>query len=116
MVLSGCSASLALPDGGRDRVNCSGGPSSIPVTAQDAMGMPLAGATVAALNTSNGQMQTSTTGGDGRTLGITDALGRARSSSRHLPRPQTTRPFMVQIVCGECDCTVIPSNATLTLQ
>ena len=28
----------------------------------------------------------------------------------------TRRPFVIQVLCGECDCTAMPSTATLTLE
>ncbi|MBK7860132.1 MAG: hypothetical protein IPJ65_16260 [Archangiaceae bacterium] len=106
-----------LPDGGRTRQECSNGASVIAIKAQDLTGQPIGDAQVVAKNTTNGMEQVATTGGDGRTNQITDALGNGQVELTAKAGALSTRqPYIVQVLCGDCDCTVMPSSATLTLQ
>lgn len=116
-VFSACTAPSLLPDGGRPRQNCHNSPNPIGVIVQDAAGMPVAGADVTAKNTTNGQTRTGRSGSTGHAPGFDDTIG---DGQIHFTATNgtlsTQQPFVVQVVCGECDCTSMPSAATLTLQ
>jgi hypothetical protein len=116
-VLAGCGTPTYLPDGGRTQYGCTHSLTVIPVHAQDINGMPVGGATVTARNASTGAMQTGTTNGDGNTAAITDEIGRGQieitATSGALA---TQKAFIVQIACGNCDCTAIPGAASVVLQ
>ena len=117
LVLAACSGPSVLPDGGRQRQTCMTTGTTISVLAQDLMGQPLPGATVSAKNTNNGKTASGNTGGDGRTNAVTDDLGDGHIEITAVSGALSTRqPFIVQLTCGECDCTAMPSNATLTLR
>lgn len=112
-----CSPAAYLPDGGRPRQVCQNTFSSIGVKAQDLMGVAIPNAEVIARNASTGVQQTGTTGGDGRTAAITDELGNGQIQITATAGSLKTRqPFIIELTCGECDCTAQPGNATLTLQ
>lgn len=116
-VVAACTAADLLPDGGRPRQTCNNSPTSIGVIVNDAMGMPVSGATVTARNTTNGKMQTGTTGSNGHATGFDDSIGDGQVEFTATNGTQSSRqPFIVRVVCGECDCTAMPSAATLTLQ
>lgn len=116
-VFSACTAASLLPDGGRPRQTCNNSPTTIGVIVQDAAGMPVSGANVTAKNTANGKTQTGTTGGDGHAGGFDDSIGDGMVEFTATNGTISTRqPFVVSVVCGECDCTAMPSAATLTLQ
>jgi hypothetical protein len=116
-VVAACTAADLLPDGGRPRQNCNDTPTAIGVVVNDAMGMPVSGATVTARNTANGMTQTSTTGGNGHASGFDDSIGDGQIEFTATNGTISSRqPFVVRVVCGECDCTAMPAAATLTLQ
>ena len=116
-LLAACSPPAYLPDGGRPRQTCVNSASLIAVRAQDASGLPVADATVTAKNTSTGKTVTGFTAGDGWTNAVTDDIGDGMIDITAVAGTlKTRRPFTVQVLCGECDCTVMPSTATLTLE
>jgi hypothetical protein len=117
VLLTGCGTSAYLPDGGRNQLGCSNSLTVIPVHTQDVNGMPVGGATVTARNTSTGAVQTGTTNGDGNTAAITDEIGRGQIEiTAQSGALSTQSSFIVQIACGNCDCTAIPGAATVVLQ
>jgi hypothetical protein len=116
-LICGCLSPGYLPDGGRIRQQCSNGPTIIPVTVQDLMGQPVAGAQITAKNTTNGKVLSTSTNGGGVTNQVTDDLGDGQLEiSATAGSLATKQPFIVQVACGECDCTAMPSTVTLTLQ
>jgi hypothetical protein len=118
LLLAACGGSgNLLPDGGRQRVVCQNNPTSIAVKAQDIMGVPISDADVIAKNGSSGKIQTSRTGGNGFAAGITDDLGNGQIEISATAGSLATRqPFIIQLLCGDCDCTAMPASATLTLE
>lgn len=117
VLLAACTGPTYLPDGGRVRQVCQNTPLPIAVIAQDIMGVAISGADVTARNPTSGITQTGTTGGDGRTTQITEDLGNGQVEITALAGSLATkRPFIVQLTCGECDCTAVPSSALLTLE
>src|SRR3954467_14212640 len=95
-----CSGPAYLPDGGKPRQICNSVPTAIPVKVQDAMGQPIAGADVTVRNASNGKVQTSTTGGDGRTQ-FTDDIGNGQVEiTATAGALNTKQPYIVQLLCG----------------
>ena len=116
-VVAACSAPNLLPDGGRPRQTCNDSPTSIGVVVQDAMGNPISGAAVTAKNTSTGMTRTGTSGSSGHASGFDDTLGDGQIEfTATYDTLRTAQPFIIRVVCGECDCTAMPSTATLTLQ
>jgi hypothetical protein len=116
-LLAACSPPAYLPDGGRPRQTCQNNASIIGVKAQDLMGVPVAGATVTGRNTGTGKTQMGITDGSGMTNQITDDIGDGMIEITAVSGGyRTKQPFTVQVACGECDCTVMPGNATLTLE
>jgi len=109
-----------LPTGasGRPRQVCQDAPTSIAVKVQDQLGAPVGDAEVIATNTGSGKAYTTRTGGNGFAAGITDVeLGNGMIDlTASAGQIKTKRPFTVQILCGECDCTIMPNNVTLTLE
>ena len=118
LLLLACGSKDAyLPDGGRIRETCFNTGTTIPVTAVDAMGNPVGGANVTARNTTNGKVVTTTTGGNGATNGVTDDLGNGQLEITATNGTISTKqPFIVNVTCGECDCTATPGYATLKLE
>src|SRR4051794_17528772 len=116
MLMVACSSPGYLPDGGRPRQECHNGATVIPVKTQDALGQPIEGAQVTAKNTTNGMSQIGLTNGSGFTNQITDELGNGQVEiSATNATLNTKQPYIVQVVCGECDCTAMPGTVTLTL-
>ena len=117
LFLAACSGPGGLlPDGGRPRIVCQNNFTRFQVRAQDAMGVPISGANVTARNASSGLSEMSQTGGDGTTF-FSDDLGNGMIEvSAASGALATKQPFVVQILCGECDCTIMPSSVTLTLE
>jgi hypothetical protein len=117
LLAAACSPGAYLPDGGRPRQVCQNTFTPIAVRTVDLMGVPVPDAQVVARNTSNGKEQTAVTNGNGDTTGITDELGNGQVELTATAGALRTRqPVIVQLLCGECDCTAMPSSATLTLQ
>lgn len=117
LLAAACSGPAYLPDGGRPRQTCRDVPTALSVKAQDIMGQPISGAEVTAKNTTNGKIQTGTTGSDGRTSQLNDDLGNGQIEITAVAGALSTKqPFIVQLLCGECDCTAMPANTTLTLE
>lgn len=108
-----------LPTGasGRPRQVCQNNPTSIAVKVQDQLGAPVGDAEVIATNTASGMVVTTRTGGNGFAPGITDEIGNGWVDiTATAGQIKSKRPFTVQVLCGECDCTVMPNNVTLTLE
>ncbi len=116
--LAACGSTSLLPDGGRVRsAGCSSTRNAIGVYAYDEQNQPVSGADVTATNRTNGKVQTGRTGGDGRTTQITDDIGDGQIAFTATNGfVSTKQPFIVNVTCGECDCTATPSTATLLLQ
>ena len=60
---------------------------------------------------------TARTGGNGFAPPFSDDLGNGQIEITATAGSLATRqPFIIQLLCGECDCTAMPSSATLTLE
>ncbi len=119
VVLVAACGGPALPVGesGRPRQVCQSNPTSVAVRVQDQLGAPIGDAEVIATNTSSGKVVTTRSGGNGFANGISDDLGNGSIDiTASAGQIKTKRPFTVQVLCGECDCTVMPNNVTLTLE
>lgn len=116
-LLTGCTGPTYLPDGGRVRQTCQNVKTNIAVKVQDLKGEAIADATVTAKNQASGEEVVSVTGGDGRTNALTDDLGNGQIFITATAGALKTRQaFVIQITCGECDCSATPANAVLTLE
>ncbi|MBL8957581.1 MAG: carboxypeptidase regulatory-like domain-containing protein [Myxococcaceae bacterium] len=116
---AGCGGSPVYEIGpsGRPRQVCQGAPTPITVQAVDDTGAAIGGAEVLVRNTSSGQELKAVTGGNGFAGGITDDIGNGHVDfTATAGALSTKRPFTVQVLCGECDCTVMPSSVKLTLE
>src|SRR4051794_8048897 len=101
VALSACGKEAYLADGGRPRQICDSTFTVVPVKVQDSMGQPIPDAQVIATNSATGKMLTATTGGDGRTTGITEELGNGQIQiSASAGALSTHQSFVVQLVCG----------------
>jgi hypothetical protein len=115
-LLCACGLPAYLPDGGRPRQVCTNTVTVIPVHAVDAQGMPVPDAAVVAHNTSNGKIVNATTNGGGDTTQLTEDIGTGQIEiTATAGALKTAHPFIVQINCGDCDCTAVPSSAQLTM-
>ena len=108
-----------LPTGpsGRSRQVCQNTLTAVPVKVVDQLGAPVGDAEVIATNTASGKVVTTRTGGNGIAGDLTDEIGNGYVDiTASAGQIKTKRPYTVQVLCGECDCTVMPNNVTLTLE
>jgi hypothetical protein len=113
----GCGGKVqSLPDGGRDRANCTTEVATLAVKVVNAQAEGVGGATVTAKNVGSGKTVTATTNAQGATSAVTEELGtgtvRLSASSGAL----LSQTAQVEFVCGDCACTVDPKSVTLQLQ
>ncbi len=116
-VLCACGRPATLPDGGRPRQVCENTFTVIPVKTIDLNGMPVSDATVLATNQSNGNTLRGTTNGSCDTAAFTEEIGNGQLEiTATAGTLKTMMGFIVEVVCGECDCTAMPATATVILQ
>lgn len=116
VVLCACGETSLLPDGGRARLICQGSTTVISVKTVDLAGQPVPAAQVVATNQGNGKVVTGETNGAGISTALTDEIGSGQIEIKATAGALKSQSFVVQVTCGECDCTVMPGSATLILQ
>lgn len=103
------------PDGGSNRIVCTGGIDALNVNVTDSAGAVVKGATVSAKH-SGGATVTSTTNDQGIATAVSADQG---SGTIQLKATQGSRVSPVQQIdwqCGECSCVATPSAVTLVVQ
>ena len=114
--VSGCTLeSQYLPDGGRKLVNCNIGALQVPVMVLDRTGAPSEGATVNAVNQSDGRHANGTTDSRGVFL-VTDELAPGVVQVTATLNDLSGSQQDVTFTCGECDCIATPKQLTLKLK
>jgi len=104
-----------LPDGGRARVNCTGGTVTVPVTVRDPFGNPSEGATVTATNVQDGRYDSGKTDGRGVWL-VSDQLAPGAVRIEAELNGLTSEKQDVTFTCGECSCAASPRDIYLNLK
>jgi hypothetical protein len=112
-----CGAKVqSLPDGGRERENCTTQSAALVVKVVDAQAHGVEGAAVTAKNVGSGKTVTATTDGQGGTQAVTEAIGSGTVRLSATSGPLVSQTAQVEFVCGDCACTVEPKSVTLQLQ
>ena len=117
-VLALCSCNVVdtrLPDGGRARFNCTNSPNVYPVKVLDQAGLPAAGATVRAVNATDGRSDTLTTDDRGVAT-VSEILGPGTVKITADVGGLSTQEGVFTFTCGECDCACSPRELILHAQ
>jgi hypothetical protein len=104
-----------LPDGGRERVDCTLDQAAVAVKVVDSLGAPVEGATVEATNPGSGKATSGLTNGAGTTDSVNSTLGAGTVVITATKDQQKSAPANAQFTCGNCGCSVQPSQLVLTL-
>lgn len=116
LLLTACSGyDPYLPDGGRARVNCTGGAVVVPVKVLDPFGDPSEGAIVRATNNQDGRYQEGATDNRGVFL-VTDELAPGAVAISGELNGLKTQVQDVTFTCGECSCAASPRDIYLNLK
>lgn len=115
LLLSGCGRSHDLPDGGRDRINCTDDFSFVPVVVRDTNGQPVKDATVTASNAGSGKVAEGVTNDQGVSTVVTQDLLSGTISVRATAGTKQSNEGQIELVCGDCSCTGEPDELVLTI-
>ncbi|MCI0572441.1 MAG: carboxypeptidase-like regulatory domain-containing protein [Myxococcaceae bacterium] len=113
LLLAACGGTVAPDPGTEEPLDCQAAYGWATVKVEDALGAPVAGATVEAMHVDTRYTQAGTTNAQGVTTAVTQDIGAGTVRVRAFHGTRESDTAQLEFICGECSCTAEPRSITL---